>query len=124
MTIRDLARGVWPFVLLLVFLGTFRRGEPGAAARDVALDSADTQRLIEIADGYLAQGRTDLAEAEYRRAISIDPRDGDVHVRLGELLLKRGDMKYALPFGTFLALGAAVAATVGPGVLNWYLGLW
>jgi leader peptidase (prepilin peptidase) / N-methyltransferase len=35
----------------------------------------------------------------------------------------RGDMKYALPFGTFLALGAAAAATVGPSLLHWYLGL-
>ena len=91
MRARDLARGVWPLVLLLVFLGTFRRGEPGAAARDAALDSTDTQRLVEIADGYQAQGRIDLAEAAYRRVLSIDSRDGDVHVRLGELLLKRGD---------------------------------
>ena len=29
------------------------------------------------------------------------------------IALKRGDMKYALPFGTFLALGAALAATAG-----------
>ena len=35
----------------------------------------------------------------------------------------RGSMKYALPFGTFLALGAAAAATVGPSLLHWYLGL-
>jgi leader peptidase (prepilin peptidase)/N-methyltransferase len=35
----------------------------------------------------------------------------------------KGTMKYALPFGTFLALGAAVAASVGPAVLDWYLGL-
>jgi leader peptidase (prepilin peptidase)/N-methyltransferase len=34
---------------------------------------------------------------------------------------RRGGMKYALPFGTFLALGAAAAATVGPAVLAWYL---
>lgn len=34
----------------------------------------------------------------------------------------RGSMKYALPFGTFLALGAAFAAVVGPGLLDWYLG--
>ena len=39
------------------------------------------------------------------------------------IALKRGDMKYALPFGTFLALGAALAATVGPPFLVWYLGL-
>ncbi|MBI3492710.1 MAG: prepilin peptidase [Acidobacteria bacterium] len=37
---------------------------------------------------------------------------------------RRGGMKYALPFGTFLALGAAAAATVGPSVLDWYLGFW
>jgi len=34
----------------------------------------------------------------------------------------RGGMKYALPFGTFLALGAAFAAVAGPGLLDWYLG--
>jgi leader peptidase (prepilin peptidase)/N-methyltransferase len=34
---------------------------------------------------------------------------------------RRGGMKYALPFGTFLAMGAALAATVGPGLLDWYL---
>jgi leader peptidase (prepilin peptidase)/N-methyltransferase len=39
------------------------------------------------------------------------------------IVSRRGGMKYALPFGTFLALGAAAAATVGPSALNWYLGL-
>ena len=38
------------------------------------------------------------------------------------ILSGRGTMKYALPFGTFLALGAAVAATAGPRLLDWYLG--
>ena len=37
------------------------------------------------------------------------------------IVTRRGGMKYALPFGTFLALGAAVAATVGPAILHWYL---
>src|SRR3954451_6342903 len=36
-------------------------------------------------------------------------------VGLGVILSGRGGMKFALPFGTFLALGAAIAATVGPG---------
>jgi leader peptidase (prepilin peptidase)/N-methyltransferase len=42
---------------------------------------------------------------------------------IGVLLIamKRGTMKYALPFGTFLAIGAAVAATAGPLLLQWYL---
>ncbi len=40
------------------------------------------------------------------------------------IALRKGDMKYALPFGTFLAMGAALAATVGPGLLTWYLQFW
>src|SRR5437867_2265413 len=42
---------------------------------------------------------------------------------VGLLLIasQRAGMKYALPFGTFLALGAAAAASVGPGLLDWYL---
>jgi leader peptidase (prepilin peptidase)/N-methyltransferase len=45
---------------------------------------------------------------------------------VGILLIvnKRGGMKTALPFGTFLAIGAAAAAVVGPGLLDWYLRLW
>jgi len=44
-------------------------------------------------------------------------------IGLALIVSKRGGMKYALPFGTFLALGAALAATVGPAMLDWYLGL-
>jgi leader peptidase (prepilin peptidase)/N-methyltransferase len=40
------------------------------------------------------------------------------------IVSKRGGMKYALPFGTFLALGAAAAAIVGPALLDWYVGQW
>ena len=43
-------------------------------------------------------------------------------VGLGLIATRRGTMKYALPFGTFLAVGAAVAATAGPAVVAWYLG--
>lgn len=45
-------------------------------------------------------------------------------VGVGLIATGRGGMKYALPFGTFLAMGAALAVTWGPGVLDWYLGLW
>ena len=41
-------------------------------------------------------------------------------VGVAMIALKRGDMKYALPFGTFLALGAIVAAAVGDGIIEWY----
>jgi leader peptidase (prepilin peptidase)/N-methyltransferase len=36
---------------------------------------------------------------------------------------KRGGMKTALPFGVFIALGAAAAASIGPALLEWYLGM-
>jgi leader peptidase (prepilin peptidase) / N-methyltransferase len=40
------------------------------------------------------------------------------------LVSGRGGWKYALPFGTFLALGAGLATTTGSSVLDWYLTLW
>ncbi len=40
------------------------------------------------------------------------------------IALKGRDMKYALPFGTFLAIGAGLAATIGPWLLDWYVGQW
>ena len=45
---------------------------------------------------------------------------------VGLLLIasRRGTMKYALPFGTFLAMGAVLAATIGPAVVTWYIGFW
>jgi leader peptidase (prepilin peptidase) / N-methyltransferase len=42
-------------------------------------------------------------------------------VGVGLIALGRGDMKYALPFGTFLAIGAALAASIGPALLAWYM---
>jgi leader peptidase (prepilin peptidase)/N-methyltransferase len=43
-------------------------------------------------------------------------------VGLGMIALGRGNLKYALPFGCFLAVGAAIAAVAGHPVLDWYLG--
>jgi leader peptidase (prepilin peptidase)/N-methyltransferase len=36
----------------------------------------------------------------------------------------RGGMKYALPYGTFLALGALTASLAGADILSWYIGLY
>ena len=41
-------------------------------------------------------------------------------VGIAVLLLKRKSMKYALPFGTFLAVGAVIAAVAGDPILTWY----
>ncbi len=37
------------------------------------------------------------------------------------IVLRRGDMQYGLPFGTFLAMGAALSATIGAPLIDWYL---
>ena len=41
-------------------------------------------------------------------------------VGLAIIALRHGDMKYALPFGTFLAIGAIVSAVVGDQIVSWY----
>ena len=45
-------------------------------------------------------------------------------VGIGVLIAKKESLKYALPFGTFLAAGALVAAVGGDAILHWYLGLY
>lgn len=42
-------------------------------------------------------------------------------VGLVVIAAKKGDMKYALPFGTFLAVGALIASVVGEAIIAWYL---
>jgi leader peptidase (prepilin peptidase)/N-methyltransferase len=43
-------------------------------------------------------------------------------VGLSLIAAGRGSMKYALPFGCFLAVGAVVSAVAGRPILDWYLG--
>jgi leader peptidase (prepilin peptidase) / N-methyltransferase len=45
-------------------------------------------------------------------------------VGLTVLAIRRGGMKDALPYGTFLALGALAASLAGAGILDWYLGFY
>lgn len=44
-------------------------------------------------------------------------------VGLGLIAFMRADMRYALPFGTFLAMAAFIAMFGGDAIVNWYLGL-
>lgn len=37
---------------------------------------------------------------------------------------RRGGMKYALPYGTFLAIGALIASLVGDRIVQWYVGFY
>ncbi len=45
---------------------------------------------------------------------------------IGILLIvtKRGGMKYALPYGTFLAIAALVASLAGAQIVDWYVGMY
>ena len=45
-------------------------------------------------------------------------------VGLGLIAVQRGTMKYALPFGTFLAAGALAAMLTGQPIIDWYLGFY
>ena len=45
-------------------------------------------------------------------------------ISIGLLGTRRGAAPRALPFGTFLAAGAAVAVAVGPMLIDWYWRLW
>lgn len=40
------------------------------------------------------------------------------------IAVKRGGMKYALPYGTFLAVGALIASLYGDQIVGWYVGLY
>lgn len=42
-------------------------------------------------------------------------------VGVGMMITSRGGMRYALPFGTFLAVGALVAMFAGDAIIAWYL---
>jgi leader peptidase (prepilin peptidase)/N-methyltransferase len=42
----------------------------------------------------------------------------------GMIAVDRGNMKYALPLGSFLAVGAVIATHVGYPLLTWYLGFY
>jgi leader peptidase (prepilin peptidase)/N-methyltransferase len=42
-------------------------------------------------------------------------------IGLGLIALKKGDMKYALPYGTFLAVAAVFSSVAGDRIVNWYM---
>jgi leader peptidase (prepilin peptidase)/N-methyltransferase len=46
---------------------------------------------------------------------------GGALLGMGLLASRRGTMQAALPFGTFLAVGAAIAAVVGDSLVSWYV---
>jgi len=45
-------------------------------------------------------------------------------IGLAVIAFRKGGMKYALPYGTFLSLAALVASLFGDRILDWYLGFY
>jgi leader peptidase (prepilin peptidase)/N-methyltransferase len=45
-------------------------------------------------------------------------------VGVAMIVAKKGDLKYALPFGTFLAMAALVASVMGEPIVQWYVSLY
>jgi Flp pilus assembly protein TadD len=60
--------------------------------RCVARHPADVELMSDLGAVYASSGRFVDAEAVYRRLLSVDPGDADVRVRLGRLLVSRGDL--------------------------------
>jgi leader peptidase (prepilin peptidase)/N-methyltransferase len=40
------------------------------------------------------------------------------------ILSRRGDLRYALPYGTFLALAGLIASLYGDRIVAWYVGFY
>src|SRR5258708_39467753 len=51
--------------------------------------------IIKLAHIYYHTGSWDKAIIEYEKIIALDPNDYNVHVTLGELFLKKGDLERA-----------------------------
>ena len=60
--------------------------------RCLSVQPDDVDVMLELGAAYESMGRQADAERVYVRAVSVDARDGDVHLRLGRLLLARGDV--------------------------------
>jgi len=108
-------RILWPLAMLTMFIASFRRSAPDAAAvgdaaapcdhatpsdsadavgrleRCLAADPADVEAMLDLGIASEA-AHPDRAEMLYRRALTVEPHDARVHVRLGRLLLARGDL--------------------------------
>jgi tetratricopeptide (TPR) repeat protein len=66
-----------------------------ALERCVTIRPDDLELMAELGRAYEQAAQWDRAEALYRRAVAVDPHDGDMRVRLGIALLQRGDVSGA-----------------------------
>jgi len=59
--------------------------------RCLAVSLRDIELMLDLGSAYEAQRDFERAETIYRRALSVDSKDADVHVRLAQVLLRRGE---------------------------------
>ena len=88
------ARGLRPVRDADTFAAVCELNPPREAAgleRCLALQPRDIEIMLDLGALYEANAAFERAEALYRRALAVDTKDSDVHVRLGHLLLRRGD---------------------------------
>ena len=115
-----IARVTWPLALLIVFglafQGTARSlftgrdlSQTGASLeceappkddvrvleRCLTLEPTDIELMLDLGPDYEAAQRWDEAEQLYRRALEVDRLDGELHLRLARLLMRRGDLAAA-----------------------------
>ena len=67
--------------------------------RCAAQRADDVELLLNLGDRLEQTHQPARAEAVYRQASRIDPRDGELHVRIARLLLERGDADNAAAEG-------------------------
>lgn len=73
----------------------------------------NVELLADLGGAYERSSLWDRAEGVYRRALEIDAEDGDIRVRLAQILLRRGDLDGAHREGTAaLALQPGRAAAL------------
>jgi tetratricopeptide (TPR) repeat protein len=117
------------FVLVMRGLPAGTRPEPAASncepadldgadlsslARCLEVHPDDVELMIDLGRAHEAARQWDRAEALYRQALEVDRDDGDAHLRLGEALLRRGDVAGALREGSAaLAIQPGNAAVRG-----------
>lgn len=89
--VRRLLTVGWPLAMLLLYGATFRRTVTFARAETAVGECVFEECLTALAEKYEASGDRGRAEDLYRRALAIDGKNGDLHVRLGELYRQNGD---------------------------------
>lgn len=79
-----------------------------AGERDALALAVDKRKALEQASKYAQKGQLDKALVEYQRVLQADPHDAQVRLRIGDLLLRKGEPEKAIQ--AYLHVGAHLAS--------------